>query len=87
MREVRTRTGRIIDVQSGYPHGTPYAVSQSAWPMLASQPAPVDTDHDGLPDAWEPAHQLNSKDAADRGKAGAGGHPMLEVYSAELAGK
>jgi hypothetical protein len=87
VREVRTRTGRLIDVQGGYPHGTPYATSQKAWPVLASKPALTDTDHDGMPDAWELAHKLNPKDAADRGKAGAGGFPMLEVYLAELAGR
>lgn len=48
---------------------------------------PPDTDHDGLPDAWETAHKLNPKDPADRGKTGPGGYPMLEVYLAELAGK
>ncbi|MVN77378.1 pectate lyase [Hymenobacter sp. HMF4947] len=87
VREVRTRTGRLIDVQGGYPHGTPYATSQKAWPVLAAKPAPADTDHDGLPDAWETAHQLNPKDAADRAKVGVGGYPMLEIYLAELAAK
>jgi hypothetical protein len=87
VREVRTRTGRLIDVQGGYPHGTPYAVSRGAWPVLAPAPAPADADHDGMPDAWELAHHLNPQDAADRGKVGPGGYPMLEVYLAELAGK
>jgi len=87
VREVRTRTGRLIDVQGGYPHGTPYAVSRGAWPVLAPAPAPADADHDGMPDAWELAHHLNPQDAADRGKAGPEGYPMLEVYLAELAGK
>jgi hypothetical protein len=87
VREVRTRTGRLIDVQGGYPHGTPYAVSQKAWPVLAQSPAPLDTDHDGMPDAWETAHKLNPKDPADRAKIGSDGYPMLEVYLGELAGK
>jgi pectate lyase len=87
VREVRTRTGRLIDVQGGYPHGTPYPTSQKAWPVLKQVPAPTDTDHDGLPDAWELAHRLNPKDAADRAKVGTGGYPMLEVYLNELAGK
>lgn len=87
VREVRTRTGRLIDVQGGYPHGTPYATSQSAWPVLKAAPAPADADHDGLPDAWETAHKLNPKDAADRAKVGPGGYPMLEVYLNELADK
>jgi hypothetical protein len=87
VREVRRRTGKIIDVQGGYPHGTPYAISQKAWPVLKAAPAPADTDHDGMPDAWETQHQLNPKNAADRAKTGPGGYPMLEVYLGELAGK
>ncbi|OGX84157.1 hypothetical protein [Hymenobacter coccineus] len=83
VREVRTRTGALTDVQGGYPHGT----SRDAWPLLKPDPAPADADHDGLPDAWETAHKLNLKDAADRAKVGPGGYPMLEVYLAELAGK
>jgi|GEM_PF-6853726 len=50
-------------------------------------PSCTDPDHDGLPNAWEAAHKLNPKDAADRAKVGVGGYPMLEVYLAELAGK
>jgi pectate lyase len=87
VREVRTRTGKIIDVQGAYPHGTPYATSQKAWPLLKQGPTPPDTDHDGMPDAWETAHQLNPKNAADRAKLGADGYPMLEAYLGELAGK
>src|SRR5688572_15873539 len=33
---VINRTGRIIDVQGGYPHGTPYASTVNAWPTLNS---------------------------------------------------
>jgi hypothetical protein len=40
-----------------------------------------------MPDAWETAHKLNPKDAADRAQTGPGGYPMLEVYLGELAGK
>jgi hypothetical protein len=86
VREVRLRTGRLIDVQGGYPHGTAYDISQKAWPVLKAAPAPPDTDHDGLPDAWEKQHQLNPQDPTDRTKPGAGGYPMLEVYLAERAG-
>jgi hypothetical protein len=35
------------------------------WPELKPEPAPIDTDADGMPDTWETAHELNSKDAAD----------------------
>jgi len=80
VRNVRTRTGRLIDVQGGYPHGTPYSVSQQAWPVLTTAPAPPDADHDGMPDAWEKRHKLNPNDPADRSKPAAGGYTVLEEY-------
>jgi len=85
IRNVVNRTGRIIDVQGGYPHGTPYEVSQKAWPVLKSTAAPTDTDHDGMPDAWETKRGLNPKDPTDRAKVDASGYTMLEVYLNSLA--
>jgi pectate lyase len=86
VREVRTRTGTIIDVQGHYPHGTPYSISQKAWPVLKSTAAPLDTDHDGMPDAWEKANGLNSKDAADRALRATDGYTNLESYLNGLVG-
>ncbi|RAK68193.1 pectate lyase [Hymenobacter edaphi] len=85
VRQVRQRTGRLVDVQGGYPHGTPYAVSQKAWPALKTAPAPADADHDGMPDDWETKRRLNPQDAADRAKVGTDGYTMLEAYLNELA--
>ncbi len=78
--DVRNRTGRIIDVQGGYPHGTLYANTVNAWPTLSSTTAPTDTDHDGMPDAWETANGLNPNDATDRGLFAANGYTNLENY-------
>jgi hypothetical protein len=80
INNVINRTGRIIDVQGGYPHGTPYSTSQSAWPVLSCGPAPTDSDHDGMPDAWEQQNGLNPTDPADRSRIGAGGYTVLENY-------
>ena len=80
IREVRTRTGTVIDVQGHYPHGTPYSISQKAWPVLKSTAAPIDTDHDGMPDAWETANGLNPKEAADRALRATDGYTNLESY-------
>ena len=63
--EVRNRTGRMIDVQGGYPHGTEYEATVKAWPTLVFRPAPKDTDQDGMPDEWEQKNGLNPNDASD----------------------
>jgi hypothetical protein len=80
VENVRNRTGRIIDVQGAYPHGTPYDQTVGAWPALASLPAPVDSDHDGMPDSYETAHGLNPNDAADRNGYASNGYTNLENY-------
>ncbi len=76
VEDVRNRTGRLIDVQGGYPHGTPYEVSKSAWPALKSLPAPADTDKDGMPDAWERSNGLNPADPSD-----ANGYKLSKQYT------
>lgn len=80
IQDVQNRTGGIIDVQGGYPHGTPYSVSQVAWPVLSCGPAPADSDHDGMTDAYELANGLNPNNAADRQTVAANGYTNLENY-------
>lgn len=80
VNDVKNKTGAIIDVQGGYPHGTPYSTSSNAWPALFSTPAPTDTDHDGMPDFWEAAVGLNFNSSIDRTNRNADGYTMLEVY-------
>ena len=65
IENVNSRTGRIIDVQGGYPHGTPYDISKHAWPALRSASAPPDSDDDGMPDEWEKKNKLNPDDDGD----------------------
>jgi pectin methylesterase-like acyl-CoA thioesterase len=85
VNDVRNRTGRIIDVQGGYPHGTPYDQTVNAWPALNSTAAPADTDHDGMPDSYETANGLNPNDASDRNGVAANGYTNLENYLNSLA--
>ncbi|MCU7547965.1 pectinesterase family protein [Chitinophagaceae bacterium LB-8] len=80
VNNVRNRTGRIIDVQGGYPHGTPYEQTVTAWPNLNATAAPVDSDHDGMPDSWETANGLNLNSSDDRGIVAANGFTNLENY-------
>lgn len=80
VNDVLNRTGRLIDVQGGYPHGTAYASTVNAWPTLNSLPAPTDTDHDGMPDTYESNNSLNPNDASDRNGIAANGYTNLENY-------
>ena len=51
------------------------------YPLLESLPAPLDTDHDGMPDDWENDHDLNPTDPADRnGDLDGDGYTNLEEY-------
>ena len=50
------------------------------WPGLVSKPAPVDTDHDGMPDEWERNHGLNPNDPADSARDSGDGYTNLEKY-------
>jgi hypothetical protein len=52
---VRNRSGKLIDSQT----------EVGGWPELKSAAAPEDSDHDGMPDAWERAHKLDPRDPAD----------------------
>ena len=64
-----------------------------AWASPSAAPAaPLDTDNDGMPDAWERAHNLDpavdDHNGLTVGAAMGGvldGYPNLEVYLAELA--
>lgn len=64
-------TNGIIDTQSAV----------GGWPDLNSTDAPVDTDKDGMPDAWETANSLNPADAADAKLTTIDGlYTNIEVY-------
>ncbi|HQV61589.1 MAG TPA: pectate lyase [Chitinophagaceae bacterium] len=65
INDVKNRTGKFIDVQGGYPHGTAYELTVNAWPALQSLLALTDTDKDGMPDEWEKKNGLNPGDATD----------------------
>ncbi len=76
IRDVRDRAGKPID--------SPAEVG--GWPELKSSEPPLDSDRDGMPDAWEAARGLDPADPADgRQPATPGGYTHLEVYLNELA--
>ena len=76
INDVKERRGRIIDVQGGFPHGTEYALTVTAWPPLRSTPPAKDTDKDGMPDDWEKKNGLNPNDATD-----AAGFKLSKVFT------
>jgi hypothetical protein len=51
-----------------------------AFPTLAVGTPCTDSDHDGIPDAWETAHGLNPNDASDAQKKAPNGYTYLENY-------
>jgi pectate lyase len=86
--EVKTQTGR-------WGRNAPASPTDD-WFLEGLTPArpAADTDGDGLPDAWEAAHQLNANDPADAAKTVAvgasvddrhAGYSYLEFYLNELA--
>jgi len=87
INDVRNRTGRIIDVQGGWPHGTAFEHTVNAWPALRSQPPLTDSDKDGIPDDWEQKKKLNPNDPSDATRISL--HPFytnIELYINSLAG-
>lgn len=74
--DVKNGKGRIIDVQGGYPHGTPYDQSKNAWPALKTSDPLPDEDKDGMPDAWEDKNGLNKADGSD-----ASGYKLSSVFT------
>ncbi len=81
IREVQNRTGKMIDVQGGFPHGTAYEATINAWPALASLPVALDTDKDGMPDEWEKQHKLNPNNKDDAAQNDLHKHySNIEVY-------
>jgi pectate lyase len=50
------------------------------WPAYQSAPAELDSDKDGMPDAWETEHKLNLKVDDHLGDVDGDGYPNLENY-------
>jgi pectate lyase len=80
INDVKNKTGRIIDVQGGYPHGTVYELAKTAWPVLKSLPAPKDSDQDGMPDAWELKNKLDPEKANGSAKTLDKQYTNIEMY-------
>ena len=82
IEEIRTGTATYGETWGG--GGKGIINSQKAvggWPLLQNKPAPLDSDHDGMPDDWEESHGLdpeNPKDGSTLEKNN--GYTHLEEY-------
>lgn len=62
--------------------------TKTAWDIYpTTTDAPLDTDHDGMPDDWEIANGLNPSDPSDGNKLVKSGYSCLEVYLNSLVGE
>ena len=71
---VKTRAGKVIDTQADV----------GGWPDLPAGAPAKDSDGDGMPDAWEKAHDLDPG-KADGAVVGGNGWTSLELYLADAA--
>ena len=75
INDVINGTGQIINDEA----------EVGGWPVLEPAAAPVDTDHDGMPDDWELAHDLNPLDLYDANDDRTGdGYTNIEEYINQL---
>ena len=82
VNEIRTGTAKFGASYGGGGKGLIDSQKEvGGWPELRSRPAPVDTDHDGMPDDWEKSHKLDPNNLADGVLDGNGdGYTNLEKY-------
>jgi hypothetical protein len=72
---------RIVnDVNNGTGHFINSPSDVGGWPTIAGGTAPIDTDGDGMPDAWETAHGLNPNIASDAKSYAPSGYIWIEEY-------
>ncbi len=83
--DVLKRTHVFVGSRSKLPGIIDTPGDAGGWPEYQSAAAPLDTDHDGIPDEWEVAHGLDPKDPADGSAYRPDGRTNLEWYLNELA--
>jgi hypothetical protein len=78
--EVRTGTATFGGVWGAHKGIIDSQDSVGGWPLLNSLPAPSDSDHDGMPDAWETENSLNPYDSTDGAAVAPDGYTYLEHF-------
>jgi hypothetical protein len=77
--QVQSRTGSRISHENQLP------IPNAGYPAFGGQPAPLDTDGDGMPDAWEIKHGLSPTQPSNNGDFDGDGYTNLEEYLNDLA--
>lgn len=72
LEDIRLHRGRIV--------GHISELGDHSYPVLARGSAPLDTDHDGMPDTWEQTHGLDPHDGTDGNRLAPDGYTWLETY-------
>ena len=81
VKDVLRRKVTVYGSKTGFPGIIDSQKDVGGYPEMKGGEAPLDTDNDGIVDAWEVAHGLDPKDPSDAQKlAGAGGYTNLEEY-------
>ncbi len=70
VNDVKNGTGRIINNE----------LEVGGFPEMKSEEAPVDSDHDGIPDAWEIENGLDPENPEDGKEITESGYSNLELY-------
>lgn len=84
VNEVRNGTVTYNGSKTGYPGILDSQADAGGWPVLNSTSAPVDSDQDGMPDAWELEMKLDPATANANGKQLSTGYDNVEVYMNSL---
>lgn len=85
--DVRQRKATFKGSRAGLPGIIDSQADAGGWPELKSGSAPADTDHDGMPDAWEIAHGLNTNKPDQNTRPQSKFATSLEAYLAERCAK
>ncbi|MFT3780594.1 MAG: hypothetical protein QM790_01175 [Nibricoccus sp.] len=84
INDVRKRGFTVRGSKTGLPGIIDSQRDVGGYPQMKGGDAPPDSDHDGIPDAWETKHGLDPKNATDAAQVGAGGYTQLENYLNEI---
>jgi hypothetical protein len=80
LQDVKKRGYTFVGTKGKLPGIIDSQADVGGWPTYRSGEPPVDSDHDGIPDAWERQHGLNPNDPSDAARDSGDGYTWLEKY-------